>query len=38
VLLQKAGFTRVANLTGGMLAWRSGRHAVEGGASNDAGI
>jgi glyoxylase-like metal-dependent hydrolase (beta-lactamase superfamily II)/rhodanese-related sulfurtransferase len=32
VLLQKAGFTRVANLAGGMLRWRAEGHAVEGGA------
>jgi rhodanese-related sulfurtransferase len=38
VLLQKAGFTRVANLAGGMLAWRAGRHTVEGGVNYDAGI
>ena len=32
VLLRKAGFTRVANLAGGMLRWRAQHHAVEGGA------
>lgn len=31
VLLQKAGFTEVANLAGGMLRWRAEGHAVEGG-------
>ena len=32
VLLGKAGFTRVANLSGGMLRWRAQRFAVEGGS------
>ena len=31
VLLKKAGFERVANLSGGMLRWRAQRFAVEGG-------
>ncbi len=31
VLLGKAGFDRVANLSGGMLRWRAQRFAVEGG-------
>lgn len=31
VLLQKAGFTRLANLAGGMLRWRAEGLAVEGG-------
>ena len=31
VLLKKAGFERVANLSGGMLRWRSQRFSVEGG-------
>ena len=31
VLLKKAGFTRVANLSGGMLRWRAQRFPVEGG-------
>jgi glyoxylase-like metal-dependent hydrolase (beta-lactamase superfamily II)/rhodanese-related sulfurtransferase len=31
VLLGKAGFERVANLSGGMLRWRSQRFPVEGG-------
>jgi glyoxylase-like metal-dependent hydrolase (beta-lactamase superfamily II)/rhodanese-related sulfurtransferase len=31
VLLGKAGFQKVANLSGGMLRWRSQRFAVEGG-------
>jgi sulfur dioxygenase len=31
VLLGKAGFDKVANLSGGMLRWRSQRFAVEGG-------
>jgi glyoxylase-like metal-dependent hydrolase (beta-lactamase superfamily II)/rhodanese-related sulfurtransferase len=31
VLLGKAGFTRVANLSGGMLRWRAQRYPVEGG-------
>jgi rhodanese-related sulfurtransferase len=30
VLLGKAGFERVANLSGGMLRWRAQRHSVEG--------
>ena len=30
VLLQKAGFTDVANLAGGMLRWRAQHHPVEG--------
>ncbi len=29
-LLQKAGYTQVANLAGGMLRWRAQGHAVEG--------
>jgi sulfur dioxygenase len=32
VILQRAGFTRVANLAGGMLRWRAQGCAVEGGA------
>src|SRR5207302_5333935 len=32
VILQQAGFTDVANLTGGMLRWRAEGHAVEGGS------
>jgi rhodanese-related sulfurtransferase len=32
VLLAKAGFDRVANLSGGMLRWRAQRFPVEGGA------
>ena len=32
VLLGKAGFQRVANLSGGMLRWRAQRFAVEGGS------
>jgi len=32
VILQKAGFHEVANLTGGMLRWRAEGHAVEGGS------
>src|SRR5690349_6752133 len=31
VLLGKCGFERVANLSGGMLRWRTQRYAVEGG-------
>jgi glyoxylase-like metal-dependent hydrolase (beta-lactamase superfamily II)/rhodanese-related sulfurtransferase len=31
VLLAKAGFTQVANLSGGMLRWRAQRFPVEGG-------
>ena len=31
VLLQKAGFSEVANLAGGMLRWRAEGHPVEGG-------
>ena len=33
VLLQKAGFGKVANLAGGMLRWRSEGHPVEAGQS-----
>jgi glyoxylase-like metal-dependent hydrolase (beta-lactamase superfamily II)/rhodanese-related sulfurtransferase len=32
LVLQQAGFERVANLAGGMLRWRAEGHAVEGGA------
>jgi glyoxylase-like metal-dependent hydrolase (beta-lactamase superfamily II)/rhodanese-related sulfurtransferase len=32
VLLKKAGFDKVANLSGGMLRWRAQRYPVEGGA------
>ena len=32
VLLQKAGYAKVANLSGGMLRWRAQRCAVEGGS------
>jgi glyoxylase-like metal-dependent hydrolase (beta-lactamase superfamily II)/rhodanese-related sulfurtransferase len=32
VLLGKAGFDKVANLSGGMLRWRAQRFSVEGGA------
>ena len=32
VLLGKAGFDKVANLSGGMLRWRAQRFAVEGGS------
>ncbi|MFM9968314.1 MAG: rhodanese-like domain-containing protein [Burkholderiales bacterium] len=31
VILQKAGFTDVANLAGGMLHWRAEGHSIEGG-------
>jgi rhodanese-related sulfurtransferase len=31
-ILQQAGFTQVANLTGGMLRWRAEGHPVEGGS------
>src|SRR5262249_446367 len=31
VLLQRAGFSAVANLAGGMLRWRAEGHPVEGG-------
>jgi sulfur dioxygenase len=31
VLLKKAGYNRVANLSGGMLRWRAQRFPVEGG-------
>ena len=34
VLLAKAGFDKVANLSGGMLRWRSQRFGVDGGADN----
>ena len=33
VILQKAGFKEVANLTGGMLRWRAEGHPVEGGSA-----
>lgn len=33
VLLQKAGFEKVANLAGGMLRWRAEGHGVEGGGA-----
>src|SRR5690349_19095958 len=33
VILQKAGFKEVANLTGGMLRWRAEGHPVEGGST-----
>ena len=33
IILQQAGFTKVANLPGGMLRWRGEGHAVEGGSS-----
>jgi sulfur dioxygenase len=33
VILQQAGFDRVANLTGGMLRWRAEGNSVEGGKS-----
>jgi rhodanese-related sulfurtransferase len=32
LMLGKAGFDRVANLSGGMLRWRAQRLQVEGGA------
>lgn len=32
-MLRQAGFARIANLAGGMLAWRAGHHSVEGGRS-----
>jgi rhodanese-related sulfurtransferase len=32
-ILQQAGFSEVANLTGGMLRWRAEGHAVEGGST-----
>jgi sulfur dioxygenase len=32
VLLDKSGFSKVANLSGGMLRWRAQRFAVEGGS------
>ena len=31
-ILQKAGFTKLANLSGGMLRWRAQGHAVRGGS------
>jgi rhodanese-related sulfurtransferase len=31
LMLGKAGFDKVANLSGGMLRWRTQRFAVEGG-------
>lgn len=33
ILLQKAGFDKVANLAGGMLRWRAEGHVVEGGSA-----
>jgi sulfur dioxygenase len=38
VILQKAGFTQVANLAGGMLRWHAEHHPVEGGFDYDAGL
>jgi sulfur dioxygenase len=35
VILRQAGFTDVANLSGGMLRWRAERQAVEGGSALD---
>ena len=35
VILREAGFTDVANLSGGMLRWRAEGHAVEGGTALD---
>ena len=32
VILGRAGFDKVANLSGGMLRWRAQRYAVDGGA------
>jgi glyoxylase-like metal-dependent hydrolase (beta-lactamase superfamily II)/rhodanese-related sulfurtransferase len=32
-ILQRNGFTEIANLTGGMLRWRAEAHPVEGGSS-----
>jgi rhodanese-related sulfurtransferase len=31
-MLQKGGFSDVANLAGGMLRWRAEGHPVEGGS------
>jgi glyoxylase-like metal-dependent hydrolase (beta-lactamase superfamily II)/rhodanese-related sulfurtransferase len=33
VILQKAGFKEIANLTGGMLRWRAEGHPIEGGST-----
>jgi glyoxylase-like metal-dependent hydrolase (beta-lactamase superfamily II)/rhodanese-related sulfurtransferase len=33
IMLQQAGFTKVANLPGGMLRWRGEGHPVEGGSA-----
>jgi sulfur dioxygenase len=33
VILQKAGFQEIANLTGGMLRWRAEGHPIEGGSA-----
>jgi len=33
LMLQQAGFTKVANLPGGMLRWRGEGHPVEGGSA-----
>jgi glyoxylase-like metal-dependent hydrolase (beta-lactamase superfamily II)/rhodanese-related sulfurtransferase len=33
IILREAGFSDVANLTGGMLRWRAEGHAVEGGTA-----
>ena len=33
VILREAGFTDVANLSGGMLRWRAEGHSVEGGSA-----
>ena len=33
IILQQAGFTKVANLPGGMLRWRGEGHSVDGGSA-----
>ena len=38
VILQKKGFEKTANLTGGMLHWNAGHHPIEGGFDYDADL
>jgi sulfur dioxygenase len=38
VILQKAGFSKVANLAGGMLRWQADRRSIVGGFDYDAGL
>jgi sulfur dioxygenase len=38
VILQKNGFEKVANLSGGMLRWNAERHRTQGGIDYDSGL